>query len=156
LEYVFSWHPVKKTLVIGYGNPLRGDDGVGWRVVDVLNQWALDGVEAIACHQLVPELAEPISRAAQVIFVDAAVDGAPGAVSVSVVSRDSPSVPTSTHHVGPAAVLAYAEDVYGSCPSARLLTVTGAAFGYEEALSPTVVDVLPDVLRQLRILLPPV
>lgn len=147
---------MKKTLVIGYGNPLRGDDGVGWRVVDAVNEWALDDVEAIACHQLVPELAEPVSRAAQVIFVDAAVDGTPGTVSVSVVFRDSPSAPASTHHVGPAAVLAYAEDVYGSCPPARLVTVTGAAFGYEEALSPAVVDAFPVVLQQLRHLLLPV
>jgi len=25
-----------RTLVLGLGNPIRGDDGVGWRVVEVL------------------------------------------------------------------------------------------------------------------------
>ena len=61
-------------LVIGYGNTLRGDDGVGPRVAEAIHQLALPGVRALVCPMLTPELADPISRAHTVIFVDAAVD----------------------------------------------------------------------------------
>ena len=49
----------RKALIIGYGNPLRSDDGFGWHAGRLLAQ-ALAGQEAevITCHQLTPELAD--------------------------------------------------------------------------------------------------
>src|SRR6516162_7751336 len=61
-------------LVIGYGNTLRGDDGVGPRVAEAIGNLRLPGVRALICPLLTPELADPISRVEKVIFVDAAVD----------------------------------------------------------------------------------
>ena len=61
-------------LVIGYGNTLRGDDGVGPRVAEAVGELNLPGVHTLICPLLTPELANPISRAGKVIFVDAAVD----------------------------------------------------------------------------------
>jgi len=47
-----------RVLVIGYGNTLRGDDGLGQRAAEALAQRALpDGVEVLSCHQLTIELA---------------------------------------------------------------------------------------------------
>ena len=73
-------------LVIGYGNTLRGDDGVGQRVAEEIVLLELPAVQAIARHQLTPELAEPISKARAVIFVDAAVDVEGNAVRVTSVA----------------------------------------------------------------------
>jgi hydrogenase maturation protease len=75
-------------LVVGYGNPLRGDDGVGPEVVERL--WTDDdgtlGPRRAAfawSHQLTPEMAVDVSQACYVVFVDAASDGlAPGCISV--------------------------------------------------------------------------
>src|SRR5262245_46508216 len=61
-------------LVIGYGNVLRSDDGVGPKVAEAIGAMALPQVEILTCDLLTPELAEPISRAVKVVFVDAAVD----------------------------------------------------------------------------------
>ncbi len=61
-------------LVIGYGNTLRGDDGVGPRVVEAIEKLNLPGVRTLVCQQLSPEYADPVSRAHTVVFVDAAVD----------------------------------------------------------------------------------
>ena len=61
-------------LIIGYGNTLRGDDGVGPRVAETVAALNLPGVRALVCPMLMPEIADPISRAHTVIFVDAAVD----------------------------------------------------------------------------------
>jgi len=47
-----------KVLVVCYGNPLRGDDGVGWIVAEKLRQMSLPDFVAIQTHiQLTPELA---------------------------------------------------------------------------------------------------
>ena len=59
-------------LVIGYGNLLRGDDGIGQILANGLEERIQHpSVKFLACHQLTPELAEPISRADTVIFIDA-------------------------------------------------------------------------------------
>ena len=55
-------------LVIGYGNTLRGDDGVGPLAADTIRGWGLEGVAAISITQLTPELAEPISAARLAVF----------------------------------------------------------------------------------------
>ncbi|MCL4804536.1 MAG: hydrogenase maturation protease, partial [Anaerolineae bacterium] len=68
-------------LVIGYGNPLRGDDGVGWRVVEALEE-SLSASSLIAVHQLTPELAGTISEVGQVVFVDATAGNSPGEVEL--------------------------------------------------------------------------
>ena len=69
-------------LVIGYGNTLRGDDGVGPKVAEAVEALQLPGVRTLVCQQLSPEHAEPISRARVVVFVDAAVD-APREVQIT-------------------------------------------------------------------------
>ena len=58
-------------LVIGYGNTLRSDDGVGPRVAMAVASREWPGFNAIAVQQLTPELAEPLAAAELAIFVDA-------------------------------------------------------------------------------------
>ena len=66
-------------LVVGYGNPLCGDDGVGWHAAGLLaSDPRLDGVRVVTHHQLAPELATDVSRASLVVLVDASTDGDPG------------------------------------------------------------------------------
>jgi hydrogenase maturation protease len=112
-------------LIIGYGNPLRGDDAVGYQVAESLG--------AIAVHQLTPELMEPISRASRVVFIDAAATGIPGTVEERAVL---PQPATAfTHHATPEALLAGARALYGSCPPATLITIAGADFELGHPLS---------------------
>ena len=42
-------------LVIGYGNTLRGDDGVGPRVAVAVEDLQLPGVRTLVCQLLTPE-----------------------------------------------------------------------------------------------------
>ena len=69
-------------LVIGYGNELRRDDGLGPRVAASL---AGPGVRALAVRQLTPELAEEVATARLVVFVDARVN--PPAATVEVMPK---------------------------------------------------------------------
>lgn len=126
------------TLVIGYGNPLREDDGVGWAVAERLQaEGVCAGITAVASHQLLPELADIIHTAAYVIFVDATVAGKPGAIRMTTVTPDGRG-PAASHQMSPAVLLYYAQELYGRCPPATLITVTGQAFGYRQGLTPLI------------------
>nr|MDQ2730551.1 hydrogenase maturation protease [Armatimonadota bacterium] len=66
-------------LVIGYGNPLRRDDGLGPMAAQRLAALADPlRVQVLTPYQLSPELAEPISQARFVLFIDASEEGVPG------------------------------------------------------------------------------
>lgn len=149
-----SGAPAPDLLVIGYGNPLREDDGVGWAAAELLRAELPAGrARCIACHQLLPELAEPVSQAGLVLFVDARAAGAPGALELRPVAPDAELPAGMTHTFGPGALLALAERLYGRCPPAQLATVAGASFGYGETLSPAVRAALPELAARARALL---
>lgn len=143
----------RDVLVIGYGNPQRGDDGVAWKVLDALE--AEDpGTDAPPLfmkrvHQLGPELAEPASRARAVIFVDARADPEAGTVSCEPVEPGTGSA-ALTHSLSPQAVLLYAERLFGRVPRAAVVTVGGTAFDHGEHLSPKVLQAIPKATRRIR------
>jgi len=121
-------------LVIGYGNTLRSDDGVGPRVAEAVAALALPGVCALVCPLLTPELADPISRARVAIFVDAAVD-APREVQLrKLAPADTSQI--MAHAASPATLLALARDVFGHAPEAWWLTIPAENLGIGEELSP--------------------
>lgn len=144
-------------LVIGYGNPLRGDDGFGWHVARSLCQDEADGVlEVIACHQLTPELAELVSRARLVIFIDAELGEVPGQFSCQAVEPQCGFTTSLSHQLDPPTLLAWAQSLYGTYPPAVLLCVTGQSFAHEEELSPAMRATLPAVQAKVRELAIPV
>jgi hydrogenase maturation protease len=142
-------------LLIGYGNPLRQDDGLGWEVArQVEAQFEPEQVEVLSCHQLTPELAETISRAEVVVFVDAraGAEAAAGRVDCQSLVAESDAAPAFSHHVSPVLLLGLAHALYGADPAAWLLSVDGESFGYGSELSPKVRAVLPEVLARVRVL----
>jgi hydrogenase maturation protease len=142
-------------LVIGYGNPLRSDDGVGQQVASAFAAQIgqREDVEVLALHQLTPELVEPISRAHRVVFVDASAETAPGAVTYRAVTPTQDGG-AFTHTTSPAGLLAGARDLYGNCPEGLLITIGGASFILGETLSEPVQKALPEVLKALLAMLP--
>jgi hydrogenase maturation protease len=121
-------------LVIGYGNTLRGDDGVGPRVAEAVQGLRLPGVRTLTCQQLSPEHAEPISRAEVVVFVDAAVDSRGEVQWRPLVPTDSSQL--MAHAADPRTMLALARDVFGHTPQAWWLTIPAVHLGFCESLSP--------------------
>ena len=117
------------TLIIGYGNPLRGDDGFGWHAA--VRLWDLihdAGIEILPVHQLTPELMDPISRAGRVIFIDAAVGEDAGKLTVTTLDTTGAPSPAFTHFATPAALLEGTRSLYGAKPEALLITVVGLDF----------------------------
>jgi hydrogenase maturation protease len=143
------------TLVLGYGNPLRGDDGVGWQAAILVAKELEGQVDVLARHQLTPELAEALSQVERVVFIDAACEGTPGEVCCRQLESTGGDGQSFTHHVAPADLLATAQTLYGHAPVGYLVTVNGASFGYTEALSPLVSAALPEVLAQVKAIVQP-
>lgn len=141
-------------LVIGYGNPLRADDGLGWTAAQRLAETSLPAAaRVLAVHQLTPELAEPISRAGLVIFVDAREGDGPGRVHWHAVAPGGGGALAFSHELHPAALLGLARALYGACPPAIVVSVDGVDFEYGVVLSPAVQAALPEVLDRVRTLL---
>jgi hydrogenase maturation protease len=138
-------------LVVGYGNPLRGDDGFGCHAAALLAaDPRLEGATVVARHQLTPELATDIAGASLVVLVDASVaGGAPGSVAVRPIQprRDSPL--SWTHHLDPAALAGLADALYDHVPPMVLVSVAGAAFTDGDRLSPAVQRLLPEVVERV-------
>jgi hydrogenase maturation protease len=135
-----------KTLVIGYGNGLRGDDAVGPRAAEQVEGWDLPGVTSLAVHQLTPELAAAIAEAEAVWFIDACIEG-PGRVEPVV-----PSEPDSRldHLWSPGVLLYLAKSLYGAEPPAYHLLIPAVEFGYGVDLSAIARDGLADGLETLK------
>lgn len=128
-------------LVIGYGNPLRGDDGVGCIVAEEFAKRVCDPksrVQVVACHQLNPEMAEAVADTQAVIFVDASVKVPPGQVSVSSVNPDRFSPAFTTHGLEPSALLATAAELFGQAPPAKAVLIGAASFDSVMTLTPEV------------------
>lgn len=134
-------------LILGYGNSLRGDDGVGWRAAERLREAVRDpAVEIAAVDQLTPEWMEAVSRVARVIFIDACRGTVPGEVREFSVEADAAGA-RITHDLTPEALLAGAKALYGNAPPATMVTVTGADFSLSEQLSPAAQRALDQVVR---------
>jgi hydrogenase maturation protease len=121
-------------LVLGYGNDLRGDDGVGRWVAEAVASARPPGVEVRVVHQLAPELAVDVLCRRRVIFVDAAVSPAVEDVVVQPVRADPCGGPV-THHRGPASVLAVAAGLGAGEVEAFLVTVPAHDLGLGSGLS---------------------
>ena len=137
-----------RVLVIGFGNPLRGDDGLGSRAAaEIAARWP--DVSVLTPQQLTLELAEPISRARLVLLIDAAAGDAPGGIACRAVTFDPAAAGTLHHHVAPAALLSAVHALYGQAPPVILLTVSGQAFDFGQGLSPAVETALPDLIARV-------
>jgi len=141
---------MSRILVIGIGNPLRGDDGLGRHAAEKLTERLRESIfEVVACHQLMPELAERVAQAKMVIFLDACMGTKAGALKLTRIASTGKGQPSSfSHELQPAELLAIAEALYGARPRGVVLSMTGESFGYSTELSAPVQRALPRLLRR--------
>ena len=123
-----------KTLILGYGNCSRQDDGVGWFVIERLKSLPLSDVEFLTAHQLEVDHAEVISRFDRVIFVDAAVPQSPKPIMETIVQPRLQSHAVA-HYLTPSDVVSLSDTLYGQVPRAILFSVRGCDFGFGTDLS---------------------
>ena len=136
------------TLIIGYGNPLRGDDAIGCHAARELEQhfWNDPDVEVIAAQQLTPEMAEDISHRDFVLFLDASFGEPPGTITRITVSPE-PGPGGFSHHLTPSSLLTAAEQLYGDAPFALSITMAGWSFDLGQKISQIATRRMPDFIR---------
>ncbi len=126
---------MSRTLVIGIGNTIRGDDGAGVLVAGKVGERHPD-VDVLCLHQLSPEHAETIARYEQVVIVDASITAS--SIRVTPLLADPVASLPRTHDVSPAGILALASTLYHRAPArAYLVEIPATSCDFSETLSPT-------------------
>ncbi len=151
-----------RTLVVGLGNPILGDDGVGWRVVQELQtRHALNDGAEMDCLSLGGlRLMERMLGYERVILVDALVDESipPGEVHVfplEALPNPSAGHTASAHDVSLRTALEMAQHLGWAVPSQ--VWVVGISvtphFDFSERLSPNVEAAIPQAIKAVQDLL---
>ena len=141
-----------RTLIIGYGNPDRADDGVAFYVVNALRQRLGQkplppeetgmhelgaDLDSVFFRQLLPESMETSAAYDRLVFVDAHIHANTTELSCVPVVPEFVSAPF-THHMTPAMFLAMIETLYRRKPTGHLLSIRGHDFDFCRGLSPEV------------------
>jgi hydrogenase maturation protease len=151
---------LKRTLLLGYGNPDRQDDGVAWHILRAIAEkrglaapasydeefTSEPGLDFLFTLQLTPEMAEDIVVYERVCFVDAHTGNIPEPVRMIAVQSEFQHSPF-THHLTPQSLVSMCETLYGHKPEAVLLSVRGYAFGFECDLSPSTRELVIEAIR---------
>ena len=141
-----------RALVIGYGNRYRSDDGVGCRVAEKLQRTVSHpDITIIACQQLTPELAQPVSQSEVVVLIDAARQGTAGAIKCEAIHPGANAI--GSHQLSASALLTLARELYGGSPRAYLLSVCGESFADGEGMSSKVTAALDPLLARVKSLI---
>ena len=136
------------TLIICFGNPVRGDDAVGWRVAERLPA-AEVGARVVACHALTPEFAPAMAAAEVVIFVEACAAGTPGEVRCTRI-QPAHGPATRQHGETPESLLTLANAHSAGRPAAYLITIAAGQFVMGAPVSPAVADAVPHAVALIE------
>ena len=138
-------------LLIGYGNLLRSDDGVGPAIVSRLAA-IFAGDSRCAClmpHQLTPEIAEQVAGVERVVFVDASVEEGAGEVRIRRLDPEHGAESPLGHSATPEAILALSKALYHRAPRAWSIAVGVANLAVGDRLSPAVARAANRLCRRL-------
>jgi len=136
-------------LVIGYGNSLRSDDGVGQRVAKEIATLGIPNVAAIAVHQLTPDLVERLATVDIVIFVDVYPALANQDVQVHSLELAQSGI-TTGHWCEPQVLLAMTQALYHYHPEAWWVMVPGVKFELGECLSSVAEQGIDVALQEIQ------
>jgi len=140
-----------RTLILGFGNPGRCDDGIGPALAEQAEKWGLAGVEVTVDYQLNIEHAAEVAGAELVIFIDASLTAAAPFSFQRLEARLKNDF--TTHAMLPETVLETSRKIYGVLPPAYVLAVRGERFELGEGLSPRAREYLDEAEKLLKMIL---
>lgn len=127
--------PAPTTLILGWGNPGRVDDGLGPAFIEAVSRIAPSSVVLDSDYQLTMEDAAEVAHYDRVVFVDADRSG-PAPFSMRPLEPSTDGGSFSTHSVAPGAVLSLCRDLFHATPEAWILGIRGYEFDrFGEGLS---------------------
>ena len=133
---------MSRTVVIGIGNAMRGDDAAGVEVVSRLRELVPPDVEVVACDEEPSRLIEAWEGADAVVLVDTVTSGAPPGTLHRFDAGKEPiparELRSSTHAIGLAETIELARAL-GRLPQHVVVHgIEGASFEAGAPLSPDV------------------
>jgi len=142
---------VKHTLILGLGNPLLGDEGIGVRVIEELRGLDLpDGVEVVDGGTAGLGLIGLMEGYPRVIIVDAAemghTAGRVARFTPSEVQLKAAGTPLSLHQIGLGEVLALAETLEVVPAEVIIIGIQPGQMEGGSGLSPEVEGAIPQVI----------
>jgi hydrogenase maturation protease len=140
---------LKPRLIIGIGNPSRGDDALGALCIEQLQNLDLPDTDLLTDFQLQIEYVLDLQGRRQVIFVDATVSGEEAYSFTPAAPQEDNS--TTSHALSPSALLhAYGKFGTAPLPDTHILAIRGYSFELGHALSPQAADNLQQALQFLH------
>ena len=136
----------RRALVVGVGNPHRGDDGVGLAVAAAVREQAGDKVETTLKHGDLLELVLDWDDSLDVAVVDAMVSGVePGSIRVldALSEVPPPSATMSSHGMGINELIDLAKSLGRMPKSLTVVAVEAAQFGHFDGLTDEVAAAIP-------------
>lgn len=140
---------IPKTLIVGFGNPDREDDGVAWHTLQkIARQFnitlSIDTDEGIFPSgntldfwfnlQLMPEMASDMTSYKRICFIDAHTGALQEDIHFEKLESKFQNSPL-THHMTPESIVSILEHVYHHRPEALLVSIRGYQFRFEQSLS---------------------
>lgn len=126
----------QKTLVIGIGNTLRSDDGVGPYVADCIEAKGIKNVKVWVTQQLHVEDLEPMLEFGRIILIDASLSGPP--LDLRRVDSVKGQSLSSSHHLSAETFINLAKSIYHKDISMQLCSIKGHRFEVGDTLTPDV------------------
>lgn len=137
-----------RTLVFGYGNMDRQDDGAAWHVMvhirrllelpepEEIDEDFSSSTDLVFVYQLqlTPEISEELVKFDRVCFIDAHSGSIPDEIRFVKVEPQFQHSPL-THHLTPDSLLAITNAVHQRYPQTLLLSIRGHEFQFTQSLS---------------------
>lgn len=147
-----------RTLIIGFGNPHRQDDGAGPYIALAIEQWAKENrrndVTVITAYQLELEMAEDASTADAVFFCDAhAAHFSRTLEWTDLTPRHTTGF--TTHLFTPESLLEIVRRCYGTAPKGVLVSVPGTSFDMGDELTDETKRLADEAVALLKAALKP-
>lgn len=141
-------------IVIGVGNPDRGDDGAGREVARRLSGCAGPGVLIVEANGEATTILDHLNGASTAYLIDACISGAPpGTVRrINLAEEPLPRVRygVSSHGFGLAEAVELSKAVGQLPPRCIVFAIEGESFEMGASLSPAVTDGVEKAVEALR------
>ena len=142
-------------LIIGYGNPLRGDDALGPQVAAVLAERFGDDpcVTVQTVHQLTLDLAETLANFSLIILIDAREAEPVGEIFIQKIQPSQELPQPFSHYLDPAELLGVCQILYDALPEMILTGINATNFEVGAPISAAVQASMPKLVDEIEAIL---
>lgn len=143
---------INTILVLGVGNPFRGDDIAGWAVIDALKGKVPDGVELIKVRGEISELLDFFGKYSIIYLIDACSMKAPLGFyqRIDAIQNSMPDTPqTSTHGLSISQAVDLAKIIKQMPSKLIVYAINGDQYNIGTTLSPSVAKAAQIVVQNI-------